>query len=48
MKCSVVLPVVLHERETWSVTLRGEHSLIEFENRVLRRGRSIRGVEKTA
>jgi hypothetical protein len=34
---TVTLPVLLYECETWSVTLRGEHRLREFENRVLRR-----------
>jgi hypothetical protein len=29
--------VVLYESETWSVTLRKEHRLRVFENRVLRR-----------
>jgi hypothetical protein len=31
------LPVVLYECETWSLTLREEHRLRVFENRVLRR-----------
>jgi hypothetical protein len=31
----MILPVVLHGCETWSVTLREEHRLREFENRVL-------------
>jgi len=31
------LPVVLYGRETWSLTLREEHWLRVFENRVLRR-----------
>jgi hypothetical protein len=31
------LPVVLYGCETWSLTLREEHSLRLFENRVLRR-----------
>jgi len=35
-KCFVILPVVLHGCETWSVTLRDEHSLIVIEKRVLR------------
>jgi hypothetical protein len=34
---TVVLPVVLHWRETWSLTLREEHRLRVFENRMLRR-----------
>jgi len=31
------LSVVLHGCETWSFTLRGEHRLRVFENRVLRK-----------
>jgi hypothetical protein len=34
---TVILPVVLYGCETWSVTLREEHRLRLFENRVLRR-----------
>jgi hypothetical protein len=34
---TVTLPVVLYGCETWSVTLREEHRLRVFENRVLRR-----------
>ena len=34
---TIILPVVLYERETWSLTLREEHRLRVFENRVLRR-----------
>jgi hypothetical protein len=33
----VILPVVLYGCETWSPTLREEHRLRVFENRVLRR-----------
>jgi hypothetical protein len=33
----VILPVVLYGYETWSLTLREEHSLRVSENRVLRR-----------
>jgi hypothetical protein len=33
----IILPVVLHGRETWSLTLRGEHRLRVFEKRLLRR-----------
>jgi hypothetical protein len=33
----IILPVVFYGCETWSVTLRGEHRLRVFENRVLRR-----------
>jgi hypothetical protein len=32
-----ILPVVLYECETWSLTLREKHRLRVFENRVLRR-----------
>jgi hypothetical protein len=37
--CAVylILPVVLYGCETWSLTLREEHRLRVFENRVLRR-----------
>jgi hypothetical protein len=35
-KC-IFLPVVLYGCETWSLTLREEHRLRVFENRVLRR-----------
>jgi hypothetical protein len=34
---TIVLPLVLYGRETWSLTLREEHRLKVFENRVLRR-----------
>jgi hypothetical protein len=34
---TVILPVVLYGCETWSLTLRVEHRLTVFENRVLRR-----------
>jgi hypothetical protein len=34
---TTVLPVVLYGCEIWSVTLREEHRLRVFENRVLRR-----------
>jgi hypothetical protein len=33
----VMLPVVLYGCETWSLTLKEEHGLRVFENRVLRR-----------
>jgi hypothetical protein len=33
----IILPVVLYECETWSLTLREKHRLRVFENRVLRR-----------
>jgi hypothetical protein len=32
---TIILPVVLYGCETWSLTLRGEHRLRVFENRVL-------------
>jgi hypothetical protein len=32
----IILPVVLYGCETWSLTLREEHRLRVFENRVLR------------
>jgi hypothetical protein len=50
---TIILPVVLYGCETWSITLREEHRLRVFENRVLRkifgpeRERASRGVEKT-
>jgi hypothetical protein len=34
---TIILPVVLYRYETWSLTLREEHILWVFENRVLRR-----------
>jgi hypothetical protein len=34
---TIMLPVVLYEFETWSVTLREERRLRVSENRVLRR-----------
>jgi hypothetical protein len=34
---TIILPVVLHGCETWSLTSREEHRLKVFENRVLRR-----------
>jgi hypothetical protein len=34
---AVILPVVLYGYETWSLTLREEHRLRIFENRILRR-----------
>jgi hypothetical protein len=34
---TVILPAVLHGCETWSLTLKVEHRLRVFENRVLRR-----------
>jgi hypothetical protein len=34
---TIIMPVVLYGCETWSLTLREEHRLRMFENRVLRR-----------
>jgi hypothetical protein len=34
---TIILPAVLYGCETWSVTLREQHRLRVFENRVLRR-----------
>jgi hypothetical protein len=34
---TIILPVVSYRCETWSLTLREEHTLRGFENRVLRR-----------
>jgi hypothetical protein len=34
---TIILPVVLYGCETWSLTLREEHRLRVFENRVLGR-----------
>jgi hypothetical protein len=45
---NIILPVVLHERETWSPTLREEHRLGMFESRVLRRILGAKRDEVTA
>jgi hypothetical protein len=34
---TIILPVVLYGCETWSLTLREEHRLRVFENKVVRR-----------
>jgi hypothetical protein len=34
---TIILPVVLYGCETWSLTLREEHMMRVFKNRVLRR-----------
>jgi hypothetical protein len=44
---TIILPVVLYGHETWSVTLREEHRLRVFENRVLRRIFGHKGDEVT-
>jgi hypothetical protein len=36
IRTTIILPVVLYLHETWSLTLREEHRLGVFENRVLR------------
>jgi hypothetical protein len=41
----VPLPVVLYGSETWSLTLREEHRLRVFENRVLRGNLDLRGMK---
>jgi hypothetical protein len=40
---TIILPVVLYGRKTWSLTLREEHRLRVFENRVLRKCSGLRG-----
>jgi hypothetical protein len=40
----MITPVVLYVCETWSVTLKEEHRLRVFENRVLRRIFDLRGM----
>jgi len=46
IKITIILPVVLYGCGTWSLTLREEHRLRVFENRVLRRifGPKMNGV----
>jgi hypothetical protein len=34
---TIIFPVILYGCETWSLTLREEHRLRAFENKVLRR-----------
>jgi hypothetical protein len=43
----ILLPVILYECETWSLTLREERRLRVFENRVLRRVFGPKGDEVT-
>jgi hypothetical protein len=43
---TIIVPVVLHGIETWSLTLREERRLKVFENRVLRRMFGVRGMRK--
>jgi hypothetical protein len=42
---TIILPVVLYGCKTWSLTVREEHKLRMFENRVLRRIFGPKGVE---
>jgi hypothetical protein len=42
-----MLPAVLCESEAWSLTLREEHRLRVYENRVLRRIFRLKGEEET-
>jgi hypothetical protein len=44
---TIILPVVLYGCESWSLTLREEHRLWVFENRVLRRIFGPKGDEVT-
>jgi hypothetical protein len=44
---TIILPVVLYGSETWSLTLREEHKLRVFENRVLRSLLGPKGHEVT-
>jgi hypothetical protein len=44
---TIILPVVLCGCKTWSVTLREEHRLRVFENRVLRGMFGPKGAEVT-
>jgi hypothetical protein len=43
---AIILPVLLYEHETWSLTWRVEHRLKVFENRV--GGRDKRGLDEFA
>jgi hypothetical protein len=42
---TIILPVLLYGFETWSLTLREEHRLRLYENRVLRRIFGTKGYE---
>ena len=44
---NIIVPVVLYGCETWSLTLREEHSLMVFKNRVLREILDPKGDEVT-
>jgi hypothetical protein len=41
---TIILPVVLYGCETWSLTLREEHKLRVFDNKVLRKYLDLRGI----
>jgi hypothetical protein len=43
----IILPLVLYGCETWYLTLREEHRLKVFENRVLRRISGLKREEVT-
>jgi hypothetical protein len=45
IQITIILPVVLYECEIWSLTLREEHRLRSFENRVLRRTSGLKREE---
>ena len=52
MNRTIILPFVLYGCETWSLTLREDHRLRLFENRMLRtvfglKRDEVMGVEKT-
>ena len=42
---TIILPVVLYGCETWSLTLREEHRLRLFENKVLRKNFGLREIK---
>jgi hypothetical protein len=44
---AIILPVVLYDYKTWSLTLREEHRLRVVEDRVLRRIFGLKGGEMT-
>jgi hypothetical protein len=44
---TIILPVVLYGYKTWSLTIREEHTLWVFENRVMRRIFGLKGDEVT-
>jgi hypothetical protein len=44
---TIILPVILYGCETWSLTLREEHRLKAFKNKVLRRRMMIGGLSSS-